>query len=87
MNAIMFETMVKHWIKKIKDAGFNDPTKEVIKYNHGDKTIVIKLFTEEQWHTDQNEAQIVAKNFGFNKKPDHVVTVDDVVYYVEILSN
>lgn len=88
MSNTIFETMIRHWIKKIKEAGFNDPTKELIKYNHGNNKIVIQLYTESQWNNKikANAAKSVASRFGFEDKPNHVITVDDIQYYVEILS-
>lgn len=88
MSNQIFETMIQHWIKKIKEAGFEDPTKEIIKYNHGDKTIVLQLYTEDQWNAkiNKNTAQSLASKLGFNSKADYTVSVEEVIYHVEILN-
>lgn len=65
VNSSMFETMLKGWIKSIKSAGFEDPTKEIIKVTVGGKLLVIQLYTEEQWEAKNSKtvAQRVLKKY------------------------
>jgi len=87
VNSSMFETMLKGWIKSIKDAGFDDPTKEIIKVTVGGKLLVIQLYTEEQWEAKNSKtvAQRVLKNIGLDKVADYTVYVDGIIYLVEII--
>lgn len=89
VNSSIFEVILKKWIKSIKEAGFNDPTKEVIKATVGGKLLVIQLYTEDQWEkkTSKTIAQRALKNIGLDKLPDYTVCVDGVIYLVEIVKS
>lgn len=87
MKSIL-EVMIKNMVKQIVEAGFTDPTQEDIKYKEGNKVTKFRLYREEQWQEflkGQSDAKLLATKLGFGDKPDYVITVKDVVYYVRML--
>lgn len=87
MKSIL-EVMIKKMVDQIVAAGFTDPTHEDIKYKEGNKVVKFRLYREDQWQDylkGQSDAKLLATKLGFGDKPDFVITVKEVVYYVRVL--
>lgn len=88
MSENTLEVLIKKIIQSMKDAGYPDPTDEDIGFTKGNTRIKFRLYTEDKWNKylqSKNNAGKLASKLGIGEKPDHIVTDEDVIYYVKLI--
>ncbi len=84
----IFEKGLVQVIQNLKRAGIEDITTEVVGLRNGNKHMRFRFYTEDQWLADPaNKANEAVKLFGKTykgvyKMPDHLVSYEQVQYFV-----